>query len=48
MKLISNEKKSKEDFFDVVKRIRSKNYPRMPLKKITKEVEAVRKKRYAK
>lgn len=48
LKLISIEKKSKEDFFDVVKRIQSKNFPPVSLKEITKEVEMVRKKRYGK
>lgn len=43
---ISIEKKENKTFESVVKKIRSKNYPPMSLKEITKQVEAVRKKRY--
>ena len=49
IKFISIEKSAgKKDLRSVLKKIHSKNYPPMPLDEITKEVEAVRKKRYGK
>jgi len=48
LKLISIEKKSKVGFFEIVEKLRSKSDSAPSLEEITKEVELVRSKRYAK
>lgn len=49
LKLISIKETSKDGFFEVVKKLRSKAGKKSPtLEQITKEVESVRSKRYGK